>query len=147
MTRHLYIFLGTFAIGALVALGARTASHQPHGAPAQSQISDLKSQIPAKAHASADPHASHRSSSSAPSQISDPHSQVSDLKSQISDPNSQIPVNTQCAICGMAVDPKLPTVTYRGKTIGFGCKICPPKFAAEPDKYGPLYLRNETIKR
>jgi hypothetical protein len=47
----------------------------------------------------------------------------------------------------MKVDPSLPTMEYQGQTIGFGCKMCPPKFKAEPDKYGPVYLRNETIKR
>jgi YHS domain-containing protein len=56
------------------------------------------------------------------------------------------PVNTQCAICGMPVDPNLPTLQYEGKTIGFGCKMCAPKFKANPDKYGPIYLRNEVIK-
>jgi YHS domain-containing protein len=56
-------------------------------------------------------------------------------------------VNTVCAICGMPVDPKLPTAQYQGKTIGFGCKMCPPKFAKDPDRWGPLYLRNETAKR
>ena len=50
------------------------------------------------------------------------------------------PVNTTCAICGMPVDPKLPTATYQGKTIGFGCRMCPPKFQAEPDRYGPAFL-------
>jgi YHS domain-containing protein len=47
----------------------------------------------------------------------------------------------------MPVDPKIPTATYQGKTIGFGCKMCPPKFKAEPEKYGPLYLRNEVLSR
>jgi hypothetical protein len=46
----------------------------------------------------------------------------------------------------MKVDPALPTATYQGKTIGFGCRMCPPKFKAAPDKYGPTYLRNEVIK-
>jgi YHS domain-containing protein len=36
---------------------------------------------------------------------------------------------------------------YQGQTIGFGCKMCPPKFKADPAKYGPSYLRNEIIKR
>lgn len=56
------------------------------------------------------------------------------------------PVNTVCAICGMAVDPRLPTAVYRGQVIGFGCRMCPPKFQANPDKYGPAYLRNEGPK-
>jgi hypothetical protein len=82
-----------------------------------------------------------------PAAIAIQKSQSSDLKSQIPDPPTAPPVNTVCAICGMKVDPKLPTLEYRGKRIGFGCKMCPPKFKAEPDKYGPYYLRNEVIKR
>jgi YHS domain-containing protein len=50
------------------------------------------------------------------------------------------PVNTTCAICGMPVDPNLPTATYQGKTIGFGCRMCPPKFQADPERYGPAFL-------
>jgi YHS domain-containing protein len=56
-----------------------------------------------------------------------------------------IPVNTICAICGMAVDPNLPTATYQGKTIGFGCRMCPPKFKADPERYGPAYLGNSRL--
>ena len=56
------------------------------------------------------------------------------------------PVNTVCAICGMPVDPRLPTAVYKGQVIGFGCRMCPPKFQADPDKYGPAYLRNERSK-
>jgi hypothetical protein len=47
----------------------------------------------------------------------------------------------------MDVDPKLPTAEYQGKTIGFGCRMCPPKFKAAPDRYGPHYLRNEVVPR
>lgn len=50
------------------------------------------------------------------------------------------PINTTCAICGMPVDPRLPTASYQGKTIGFGCRMCPPKFQADPDRYGPAFL-------
>jgi YHS domain-containing protein len=46
----------------------------------------------------------------------------------------------------MEVDPDLPTAEYQGKTIGFGCKACPPKFKANPDNYGPAYLRNEVVE-
>ncbi|MDX2187290.1 MAG: hypothetical protein SFV32_10180 [Opitutaceae bacterium] len=56
------------------------------------------------------------------------------------------PVNTVCAICGMAVDPSVPTAVYKGKTIGFGCRMCPSKFKSDPDHYGPYYLRNEVIE-
>lgn len=116
MTRHVFTFLGMFLLGAIIALGARTASHQPEvaGAIAPSAVAS-------------DPHANH---AAAPTPAKE----------------STAPVNTVCAICGMDVDPKVPTLTYQGKTIGFGCKMCPPKFKAEPDKYGPYYLRNEVIK-
>ncbi len=61
-------------------------------------------------------------------------------------PVTDAPVNTICAICGMPVNPKLPTATYQGKTIGFGCKACPPKFAAEPERYGPAALKNQVVE-
>ena len=85
--------------------------------PSHSQISNPRSPIPT----AADPHAGH--------------------------PAAKTPVNSLCAICGMKVDPSLPTTEYQGQTIGFGCKMCAPKFKAEPEKYGPSYLRNELIKR
>ena len=53
------------------------------------------------------------------------------------------PVNTLCAVCGMDVDSEIPTATYKGKAIGFGCATCPPKFAADPERYGPYALKNE----
>ena len=46
----------------------------------------------------------------------------------------------------MEVDPSVPTAEYKGQTIGFGCRMCPPKFKADPDKYGPAYLRNEVLE-
>ena len=124
MTRHVFIFLGTFVLGAFIALAARTASHQPHAehvvtthqTPATPAVTTASNTV-------TDPHAAHRATPAGK------------------------PVNTLCAICGMDVDPTLPTMEYKGKTIGFGCKMCPPKFKAEPDKYGPFYLRNEVIKR
>ena len=51
-------------------------------------------------------------------------------------------VNTICAVCGMEVDPDIPPATYQGKLIGFGCSACPPKFAADPERYGPHALHN-----
>jgi hypothetical protein len=53
---------------------------------------------------------------------------------------SAIPMNTVCAMCGMDVDPSLPTAIYQGKTIGFGCAGCPLRFANDPERYGPHFL-------
>jgi hypothetical protein len=111
MTRHIFIFLGTFAVGVVIALAARSATHEPSAAAVSHASHSLAT----------DPHAGHTAASK--------------------------PVNTVCAICGMPVDPSVPTAQYQGKTIGFGCKMCPPKLAAEPDKYGPYYLRNEVVPR
>ena len=120
MTRHILLFAGTFLLGALLALLARAALYDPYAEPAAAS--------PAVAPA-ADPHAGHaRASAPAP---------AADAK----------PVNTVCAICGMDVDPKLPTAVYQGKVIGFGCRMCPPKFAKDPDRWGPAYLRNEVVTR
>jgi hypothetical protein len=140
MIRNVFIFLATFVVGGAIALVTRAAIFNPHsgheGHPATAQYAPMVSNplTPAKSDAQSvtaakttavDPHAGHASTTAA-----------ADAK----------PVNTVCAICGMDVDPKLPTLEYQGKKIGFGCKMCPPKFKADPDRYGPAYLRNEVIK-
>ena len=56
------------------------------------------------------------------------------------------PVNTVCAICGMKVNPKLGTALYQGQVIGFGCKACPAKFAANPDLYGPAAIERRVVE-
>jgi hypothetical protein len=61
-------------------------------------------------------------------------------------PAAAAPVNTVCALCGMDVNPAIPTALYRGKVIGFGCKACPPKFAADPERYGPASLANQVVE-
>ena len=137
MTRNIFIFLGTFAAGALIALIVRAAMFNPTpghaGHPANAgDYAPLVSNRLAPANAAAtspapDPHANHGAPLATPAA-----------------PDK--PVNTVCAICGMDVDPELPTLQYQGQTIGFGCKICPAKFKADPDRYGPLYLKNETLK-
>lgn len=143
MIRNLAIFLGSFVAGALVVLVARAAWFDPHAgheghptgggdyapmvtnpltppdAPAQ------EAEAPPAVTPAANPHAGHGPAAA--------------------EAGAQ-PVNTICAICGMEVDPSLPTATYQGQTIGFGCRMCPPKFKADPDRYGPSYLRNEVYK-
>ncbi len=72
-----------------------------------------------------------------------------DLQPKISNPKSDgsAVVNTVCAICGMEVDPEVKPATYQGKLVGFGCSACPPKFAKDPDRYGPHALRNEVAPK
>lgn len=117
--KSVLLFLATFLLGAALAFATRTALHEPYAPPAA---------VPA---ASADPHAGHT------------------LKSEISDPKSDgaAAVNTVCAICGMDVDPDIKAATYQGKLVGFGCAACPPKFAKDPDRYGPSALRNEVAPK
>lgn len=136
MTRSLIIFLATFAVGALIALVARAALFAPHAAREANAVGGgdyapmvTNTLAPRDAAATPAPATSAATTSTAVASA--------DAK----------PVNTVCAICGMSVDPKLPTATYQGKTIGFGCKMCPPRFAKDPDRWGPLYLNNEVVKR
>lgn len=142
MTRNIFLFLGTFVAGAVIALVVRaarfeaTTDHEGHpsaGGDYAPMVTNTLAPQPAAATPAAtpaaDPHASHDTTAAA----------------AVTDADK--PVNTVCAICGMDVDPSLPTEKYQGKTIGFGCKMCPPKFRAEPDRYGPYYLRNEVVKR
>lgn len=145
MLRQIFIFLGTFAAGALIALVARAALFQPHAehqghpAPGGDYAPMVTNPLAPAAPASAKP-------DPAPAGMTD-HSQHGTSGESADAGAAGKPVNTICAICGMDVNPAIPTAEYQGKTIGFGCKMCPPKFKADPDRYGPAYLRNEIIKR
>ena len=153
MTRNIFIFLGTFMAGALIALVARAVMFNPHsgheGHPASTgeykpMVSNSLVPAPAaKAPTSAKSVASPTPVSEA-AHSTDAHANHGAAATA---PVAAKPVNTICAICGMPVDPAIPTVEYQGKTIGFGCKMCPPKFKADPELFGPLYLKNEPIKR
>lgn len=109
-------FALAFAAGALIALAVRSARHDPYAAPAV-EAAPVTVEAPA---------AGHDHGNTVP-------------------PADAKPVNTVCAICGMEVDPKLPTALYQGKVIGFGCKRCPAEFAANPDTYGPAALENRVV--
>ncbi len=151
MTKHLFPFVASFMVGCAVALAIRSAGHRPHeggaeqsttpgyaqmvtnpvspggGPTAQPAMLRTPDATPAAAPAAAtpalDPHANHPGAS-----IMEPHT-----------------VNTVCAICGMDVDPTIEPATYQGKLVGFGCRMCPPKFAREPDLYGPAALENRVV--
>lgn len=149
MTRNIFIFLGTFVAGALIALVARAAMYQPHagheGHPegGGDYAAMVSNPLVPSAVKEASP-AAKRSPNAAQAPAANPHASHATPSPSSA---SAKPVNTVCAICGMDVDPNLPTMEYQGKTIGFGCKMCPPKFKADPDRYGPIYLKNEIIKR
>ncbi len=121
MIRHLLIFVITAGLGALAALAIRSTLHQPYAEPA-----DIKPQpvptAPAPGKAPSKP-------------VSDPHAGHAAVP-------ATKPVNDICAICGMDADPKL-TATYQQQVIAFGCAKCPDKFAKEPDRYGPYFLKNQ----
>ena len=152
MTRNLTLFLASFVVSALIALVVRAAMFQAHAghdghlpaggdyAPQVSNPLTPASQPPADAHAN-------HGAAVATATASNSHAAHGAATKDEAAPASDQPVNTVCAICGMDVNPKIPTVQYQGKTIGFGCKMCPPKFKADPDRYGPAYLRNEVIKK
>lgn len=165
MTRNIFLFIGTFIAGALIALVTRAALFNPHrgheGHPAKAEyapmVSNALAPTPAaqKAPAPTPPGPSGKPAPSAPPAVSDPHAGHGAMTPAAPAASATVataakagqPVNTICAICGMDVDPKLPTVEYKGQTIGFGCKMCAPKFKADPERYGPAYLRNELIKK
>lgn len=118
MKKSIILFLFAFAIGAVVAVTVRVARHDaPAPAPATMAVAP-----PA---VSAGDHSAHQHAEATPA------------------PAESGTVNSVCPICGMDVDPSLTPATYEGKCVGFGCKACPPKFAADPGKYGPYALKNE----
>jgi|APTNR8051073442_1049403.scaffolds.fasta_scaffold00025_80 hypothetical protein len=119
MNKNYLIFAATFVAGALAALAFRAARHDPYAAELPTEPAPMSQ--PAET--------GHVHTAAAPAPASD-----------------EKPVNTVCAICGMDVDPKLPTARYKGKVIGFGCKKCPAEFAAHPDTYGPAALENRVVE-
>ncbi len=122
MTKHLFPFFAALILGAVIALAVRSAKHQPTPVADSAEVGpDLRAG---------------RADSPSPAPTS---------ASPATTP-AATPVNTVCAICGMEVDPSIPTATYQGKTIGFGCRMCPPKFKADPDRYGPAYLANKVLE-
>jgi YHS domain-containing protein len=84
--------------------------------------------------------ASHEPYAAAPAPTADPHAGHV-LPAEVTAGT----VNTVCPICGMDVDPSLEPAEYKGKKVGFGCRACPPKFTADPEKYGPAALKNEVV--
>jgi YHS domain-containing protein len=148
-TRNVFIFIGTFVAGALVALVVRAAMYQPHdahtvqpsehGEHAAMVSNPLTPAAPRQSNTVANSPAASMNPSAGQSHT---HHEAASTEAAASGK----PVNTVCAICGMKVDPKLEMLEYQGKTIGFGCKLCAPKFKADPERYGPLYLKNEVSK-
>jgi len=43
--------------------------------------------------------------------------------------------NAICPVMDLPVDPSVPTSVYRGKTVGFCCMGCKPRFDANPEMY------------
>ena len=149
MTKHLFSFLAAFAIGAVAALVARSAWFDPHaGHTGHPTTADYKPMVNNSSTPAADPHAGHRESpapaSSAvpakePAPLADPHAGHGAMSAPAT-------VNTVCPICGMDVDPSLKPASYQGKLVGFGCRMCPPKFARDPERYGPAALANKVVE-
>ena len=137
MIRTLFVFIGTFVAGALIALVVRTARFQPHaesgGHPPTADYAPMVSNVLAPTPARAAPDAG-------PAKPATPELGVGQPAAAAAPGQT---VNSVCAICGMPVDPRLPTIEYQGKTIGFGCRMCPPKFKADPERYGPSFLGNQ----
>jgi len=129
MSRHVAVFLVCFAIGALAALILRTAGHKPyadghvHDAPAAT-MAEAAQPMPTAPAATPETKSGHEQHAPAAAAV-----------------------NTICAICGMPVRPALGTIMYKGSAIGFGCASCPPKFRADPAKYGEAALKNQVVEQ
>ena len=146
MKTHLTFFIAAFAVGCLAALAARAAWFQPYADHSGHPVAPAYSQMVTNTAAPAtDPHAGHAAPAQpaapavAPAPAADPHAGHGAMKTGAT-------VNTVCAICGMDVDPSIKPATYKGKLVGFGCRMCPPKFAADPERYGPAALENRVVE-
>ncbi len=147
------LFIVCFIAGSAVGLIARASLHKPYeDAPA----ADGTSGEPAHGHADhgamtppAPPHADHAPRSSAPDAVLPPGDQHAGhastpaaTKPTVEPASATATVNTICPVCGMEVDPELPTVDYQGKKIGIGCAMCLPKIRRELDRYGSAALED-----
>lgn len=135
MKKQIALFAAAFVIGATLALAVRAARHDPYAdhrvPPAPTPPMPMVDNTTPKAQ----PPPTHNAHAG--------HDMAHNAAAAPATADSESAVNTICPICGMTVDPKLPSATYAGQRVGFGCAMCPPKFAVEPDRYGPAALRNE----
>jgi hypothetical protein len=153
MTKHLFSFVAAFVIGAVAALAVRSAWFNPHAGHSEHPApADYAPMVHNAAAPSADPHAGHRENATpaptetptkepalAPAPPADPHAGHGATKTSAT-------VNSVCAICGMDVDTSIKPAVYQGKLVGFGCRMCPPKFARDPERYGPAALANKVVE-
>ncbi len=132
MSRHIFIAIASFLVGAVLTTVIRTSRHQPYAPVA------TMSPVPVAV--------------STPQMTSMPEPTATTVQSAAPVSATPVPaapaspVNTICAICGMPVNSAIPTAEYHGKVIGFGCKTCPARFAKEPDKFGPAALTNHVVE-
>ena len=126
MLRQVLIFVIAVGAGALLTLAVRSALHRPY---------DVKiPELPALTLPPSTPGASEKKTS------------VEAPVDHATTPLAK-PVNALCSLCGMDVDPEIPSAIFNGQTIGFACLKCPPKFAQNPARFGPYYLRNEKVPK
>ncbi len=134
--RNILIFVGSFVIGALLVLSARTARAQPF-APVAEPAAMAPAAVPMPV---AGPMPTAGPMPVAASAT--PTAATTSTKAMFATAAMSVAENTKCSVCGMKVDPELPSTQWHGHTIGFGCAACPPKFAANPDRYGQAALEN-----
>src|SRR5687768_3317233 len=124
MIRNIFIFVGTFIAGAVIALVARAAMFKPHagheGHPASgaeyaamvsNPLAPATSNRAAGSTATGHEHAAAAQPTSDDRKVSTQSAQAGAAKAKAEDTGAGMkPVNTICAICGMPVDPSLPTL-------------------------------------
>jgi YHS domain-containing protein len=139
MKNHLLFFAAAFVLGTVVAVAARSALFRPYeNHPTAEPAAEYAPMAANPLTPAAQPTAEKTKPSPPPAAPADPHA-----GHHASAPAKT--VNTVCPICGMDVDPSLKPATYQGKLVGFGCRMCPPKFARDPDRYGPAALENKVV--
>ena len=149
MSRAIVILVISFVIGAGCALIVRAGLHHPYAVTDAPMSSPPAMDAHAPVHLPAEP--STPASALAPVTAPKPSASAPpapvgalDLSGILALKPGKDTVNTICPVCGFEVDPTLPTSTYHGLVVGFGCRPnrCKEKFDAEPERYGPAALAN-----
>lgn len=153
MTRHVIIFIITFVIGVVIAVTIRTSTHKPFETSAHPPAVGVAPSLPAAA--TAEPINDHQAQPTPTPTAVSPANPASDsmnhdhhAQSELAATNTVVheTVNTLCPGCGDPVISTLPYADYHGKKVGFACAMCPPKFQADPVKYGEAALKNQVAE-
>lgn len=147
MIKNILFFGAAFVVGSVIALALRATRHAPYEGMSQVAQPPSSLQMVANSPATAAT-GQHQAAGHTAARDSAGDSTSEDSTGDFAaDPRKGTVVNSVCPICGMDVDPSIPSAQYNGYLIGFGCRACPPTFSENPERYTSAALENAVVGR